>query len=333
MFINRNNILTAFSILLTVFITIPAIAQKAIPDTNTILIGDQVGIKLSIPIDKGEQILFPQFDEKIIEGIVLIEISEPDTSKQNELEQIYTVTSFEDSTFTIPPFIFIVDGDSLKTDSFILNVKYFIPDSAFITQIDTSQAIPLTDIKQVIKTPMTFAEFKERFGDFILIVFAVIFILGIGIYLYIRRKKNKPIFAASKPKIPPYEKAVKALRELEEEGFPQGKRIKVFYDNLTQILRVYIEERFKIPATDFISLQIITALRTNSETDNKYITELESMLRTSDLVKFAKHVPDEYINERNLKTGFEFLEATKPVKETDNLTEENKINTERTKNT
>lgn len=327
MFIKRINILTAFSVLLAVFYIMPAIAQNAVPEKNTILIGDQVGIKLSIPINKGKQILFPQFEEQIINGIELVKVSETDTSEQNELEQIYTVTSFEDSTFTIPPFIFIVDGDSLRTDSFVLKVSYFMPDSSFISKIDTSQTIPLADIKSVIKTPMTFAEFKERFGDLILIILVVLFIVGIGIYLYIRRKKNKPIFAPSKPKIPPYEKALQALKKIEQEGFPQGKRIKIFYDNVTDIIRIYIEERFKIPATDYVSLQIINDLKANTEIEKEPIIQLESMLKTADLVKFAKYIPNEYMNERNLKTGFEFLEATKPAKETENLEDKSKIAT------
>jgi hypothetical protein len=286
-------------------------AQKVNIANDSILIGDQTELSMRMPLDAGKTILFPQFEDTIIDGIEIVKKTSIDTAENKYLEQIFTITSFEDSTFIIPPFPFLADGDTLKSLSFMLTVSYFRPDSTFLSKIDTAQAIPLADIKAPINTPMTFAEFKQRYGKLILIILGALLLAAAIIYVYIRRKQNKPIFAAAAPKIPAHQKALKELEKVKEEGIPQGERLRKFYDKITYIIRVYIEDRFAVPAPDYISFEIIAALKTLPEVPDEQAENIRQLLQTADMVKFAKYTPEIFISEQNLNYAFDFVHATK----------------------
>jgi hypothetical protein len=286
-------------------------AQELKTARDTILIGDQTELALRMPLDAGKNIMFPHFEDSIIDGIEIIKKTGIDTVENTYLEQIFTITSFEDSTFIIPPFPFLADGDTLKSLSFMFTVNYYRPDSTFLSKIDTTQSIPLADIKGPINAPMTFAEFKERFGTLILIILGALLLIAAAVYVYVRRKQNKPIFATAAPKIPAHIKALKALEEIKQEGIPQGERLRKYYDKITYVIRVYIEDRFAVPAPDYISFEIVAALKTLPEVPDEQTANIQQLLQTADMVKFAKYSPDIYVSEQNLKYAFDFVHATK----------------------
>lgn len=308
--------ITAFIISMCFLAAPPAEAQMLKVTPDSILTGDRAELSLLVPLDAGEKIRFPQFEDTLIDGIEILEKKNPDTIN-NKLRHRYTITAFEDSTFIIPPFPFLIDGDTGQSLSLMLKVSYYRPDSAFMSKIDTSQAVPLADIKEPVNTPLSFAEFKERYGKLILIILAGMLILAAGIYIYIRRKQNKPIFAPAPPKVPPHVKALQALENIKEKGIPQGEKMRKFYDEVSYIIRVYIEERYAIPAPDYISFEIISALKQKTDIESKQIDNIEQLLQTADMVKFAKYSPALYISERNLKYAFDFVNKTKEIEEDD----------------
>lgn len=302
-------------------------AQEAVLEKSSILIGDQINITLSIPSDAGKNILFPDISEQIIDGIELVSVSEIDTSEDLKLQQNLLITSFEDSTFLIPGFSFIVDNDSIKTNPLQVEVKYFIPEKNFNKSIDSTKSILLSDIKTVIQTPLTFEEFIQRYGKISLMIVAILLIVALAVILIIRFNKNKSIFTPEKPKLPPDVIALNKLRELKEGGSPKGEQIKIFYDKLSGILREYIEERYHIPATDFITSQIISALQTLSMVKDKQTEQMQSILFSSDMVKFAKHRPEEFVIKQNLQSGFDFVEKTKEKPEAKETSSDRPANT------
>jgi hypothetical protein len=194
-----------------------------------------------------------------------------------------------------------------------LKVSKFKPDSAFLAAIDTNQMFKIRDIKPIMETPWTFKEFWQRFGKIILIILISVFLIAAIIYYIIRRIQNKPIFTPPKPKIPPHITALELLNTLKEEKLWQKDRIKEYYTQLTDILRIYIEERFSIPAPEYTSYQIIESLDSQPEIPQENKMSLGKMLSTADLVKFAKAQPLEFENEIALKTAFDFVEKTIPA--------------------
>ena len=84
---------------------------------------------------------------------------------------------------------------------------------------------------------------------------------------------------------------------------------KEFYTAITDALRQYMNERFGINATEMTSDEILDSLK--KHVDKDAIRELQEILSTADLVKFAKYNPPMNENDRSLMGIIEFVESTK----------------------
>lgn len=315
-----------FIISIIIFFPSLLFSQAAILEKKEILIGDQINFSLQIDKNKGKDIQFPVFENELIIGIEILERSDiEEVDGGTRLRQSYKITSFEDSLFLLKPFIFKVDGKEIETNPLRLQVSNYKPDSAFISKIDTTQQIPITDIKPIEVAPMTFKEFFSRFWWIFLII-----IIGIVSYFAYRYMKNRPkfetpIFVKPKPKIPAHVKAIEKLEQLKKQELHKQENLKPFYTQMSTIIRTYIEERFKIPAMEQITSEIIDEFNKTEFTNKDMDSKLKDLLSLSDMVKFAKNEPDEYKNEMMIEYAFSFVKYTK---EDEQKTVTNDINSE-----
>ncbi len=301
-----------YTLYLLLFIPNILLSQAAILEKDEMLIGDQIKFTLQIDKSKGNDIQFPVFENELIKGIEIIERSEiQEVDKNKRLKQAYLITSFEDSLFLIKPFVFKVDGKEYKTNPLRLKVSNFKPDSAFVSKIDTTQQIPITDIKSVERAPMTFEEFFSRF--WYIFVFILIGILAYFLFSYFKNKPKKKtsIFIKSKPIIPAHISALDKLEKLKQKQLHKQKELKQFYTEMSNIIRTYIEERFKIPALEQVTSEIINDFNKTKFANNDMNNKLRELLSLSDMVKFAKNEPDEYKNEMMFEYAFSFINFTK----------------------
>ncbi|MFH2029311.1 MAG: hypothetical protein ABIJ40_01630, partial [Bacteroidota bacterium] len=86
--------------------------------------------------------------------------------------------------------------------------------------------------------------------------------------------------------------------------------IKEFHTEVTEIVRRYFEDRFKILALEMTSAEVLVNLKYNAESDEISIVT-EEFLSNADLVKFAKFKPLASLNETMLKQAFEIVNKTK----------------------
>ena len=93
----------------------------------------------------------------------------------------------------------------------------------------------------------------------------------------------------------------------------QKEDVKSYYTELTDALRIYMQERFGFNAMEMTSDEIIDKL--NEQQDKEWIDELRTLFNMSDLVKFAKYKPLINENDMNLINAIEFINKTK-VEET-----------------
>ena len=115
------------------------------------------------------------------------------------------------------------------------------------------------------------------------------------------------------PKLPPHILAMKHIEKVKEEKSWQKNQPKEYYTELTDIIRIYIKDRFGFNALEMTSSEIIDELMERKGKDN--LNELKSLFQTADLVKFAKHNPLINENDANLIHAIEFINETKEVEE------------------
>ncbi len=294
-------------------------------DSLIMPIGQQQTLHIEASQPKALRLQFPEFKDTIITNIEIVESIPADTLVNGDritISKDYIITSFDSGFYYFEPFEILVDsqfgGGSIATSPLVLRVITF--------QIDTAQSI--FDIKEPLEVPYEFREIVPWVVGGILLV---LLILGI-IYLTRRLLQKEPILPAPKPK--PVEPAhVIALRELQllkEEKLWQTDRIKPFYTRLTDVLRVYIEGRYGVPAMEETSHDIIREMKAHLSERDGAMRNLVQILQTADLVKFAKSKPLPNENDLCMMNAILFVEQTRPVEVTS--LEEKRKDEEMTKN-
>ncbi len=299
--------------ILSLIITLHSFGQDSVAVSvkhPTIRIGEQTLLNLEFyysTIDTLD-VTWPEFDNFISNEIEIIDKSEvittplDSTSKYNFLKtQSFIVTSFDPKEHIIPALEFThFDSTYLSNElNFVVNT----------VEVDTSKG--LTDIKPIYEVdyPVTerVADFAKNNWYWFLIIGLVIII----VILYLKYK-NRPIEEKPEPKIiiPAHIKALEVLNELKKNSAWESDNKKQYYSDLTDAVRLYLEDRYKILALEKTTKEIITELKyTNISVDDKYF--LKEILRQADFVKFAKFTPSNDDGLNALNKSFEFVEKTK----------------------
>lgn len=277
-------------------------------DSTKILIGDQVHLRLTVDQPRNAKVEFPQIVDSINAAIEVIERSPLDTFKLDDAEQIriiqnFLITSFDTGVQMVPQFRFLLKegqiADSLFSQPLALQVAGM--------PLDTTKG-PV-DIKKPYAAPVTLKEALPYVLGVILIGALVFFLF----YYLQRRKNNKPLFSRpEKPKEPAHIVALRELDRIKEEKIWQQDRIKEYYSQLTDTLRIYIEDRFDINAMEQTSDETLAAFKYRRDLINeKMMEQLSQTLKLADLVKFAKYQPLPDDNNLSLINAYLFVNQTK----------------------
>ena len=116
------------------------------------------------------------------------------------------------------------------------------------------------------------------------------------------------------PKIPAHIIAFGKLEILKGEKLWQEGKLKQYHSSLTDIVREYIENRYKIQALEQTTDEILWSFR-NVAIDEESKTKLKRVLVVADLVKFAKEIPLPAENEMSLTNSYDFINGTKREEE------------------
>ncbi len=136
-------------------------------------------------------------------------------------------------------------------------------------------------------------DFVEIQGGFLLWPFVlIVLLLAIAIFLFIYfRKKKRIAETPALPPRPPEEIALEALNALLEMKLIEQGLIKQHYIRLSDIIRKYIEVKFKVPTLDRTTWELYQEMRAK-RIERKLTDRIRDFLEDCDLVKFAKYIPD-----------------------------------------
>lgn len=115
---------------------------------------------------------------------------------------------------------------------------------------------------------------------------------GIKLYKKYRYRKLHPAPRVIPETIrSPEEIALEALDKLKEKGLAEKGEFKQFHVEISDIIRGYIENKFRIPALESTTSELIAEFRKKRAMEENFITLLRRFLEVCDLVKFAKYKP------------------------------------------
>ncbi|UCD62018.1 MAG: hypothetical protein JSV59_05495 [Flavobacteriaceae bacterium] len=279
----------------------PIIHSKA--DTTNIKIGEQIKFTVTVEADSTAQVFFPE--GQTFSPLETVEAFKTDTTRKKDritLQKIYALTQFDSGSYVLPAQRIEINGDGFFTDSLQVEVA--------TVAVDTVNQ-KMYDIKPLISVQKS----NSNFWKILLIVLLIILIAGGLIYWFIIRKK--PLTEEEKVALlPPYDRALLELKRLENSKYLIQDKYKVYYSELTAIVRSYLEEEVHISALESTTSELIDKLEMLQDAgelklEDNTIKQFENILQTADLVKFARSKPPTKVAEQDRKAIEEIVVKTK----------------------
>jgi hypothetical protein len=141
------------------------------------------------------------------------------------------------------------------------------------------------------------------------LVIALLTLLGRWLWSRRRPRRGPP----PAPPRPPEEIALEKLYRLRDAGYLRQNLRKEFHVLLSEAFREYLGNRYGFYALESASEEILALLREGRvEPGSELYGRIEELLQETDLVKFAKHVPDDEDSERMLDQAIGLVSATTP---------------------
>lgn len=280
-----------FLFLLLLSTTIFAQKVTSSVDTTRNKIGAKFLLTLKTTVGKNDKVKFPE--TKNFGALEIIESYKIDTVKKNEsLELIkkYGLTQFDSGRYSIPKIRVIINGKPIFTDSIALEVTN--------VKVDT--------LKQKMYDIKTVQSIDTSSNWWVYLLLFVIFVwLAFGIFWFLKNRK-KPQKEEEIVYTSPIEKATSLLQSLEKKELWQKGEVKIYYSELTDIVRNYIEEEIQIPAMESTTSELVLSLKNVAKQkklklSQETLSNLEKVLKQADLVKFAKVKPLDFEIEEDKK--------------------------------
>ncbi len=282
----------------------------AVLDTARLRIGEQVKLDLYLNYDSrlgNLKVEWPKIADTLTSKIEIISISPIDTTFPNKTNparifqhQQLLISVYDSGFYAIPPFKFNLNEgkDSLFTNPLFLEV-HTLP-------VDTLPG-KYKDIKEPFQEPFNWRWYLPA----VLWGLAAILAVQIIVLIVLRlTRKKKQVDEVVKEKIPAHILALSNLERIAQEALWRQGKVKEYYSELSDTIRLYIEQRFELPALESTTDEIMKAFRSRV-VDAESKERLEQLLRLSDLVKFAKMSPIESEFEISLKNALDFVNGTK----------------------
>ena len=253
------------------------------------MIGEPVELKLEVSVPAGTDAKwFPLDSIAHFEFIDKGKIDTAGTTDNRTYRQTIIVTSFDSGRWALPSFPLAIGNKEYLTDSLPVSVAY--------SNFDAKQ--DYHDIKEIVEVENT----ATRYISWVLLGVAIVSLLAL-VWL-LRKKVTRPVAPVVKKPVSslsPLQEALQALDNLQQQGFTESARTKIFHTELNDILRAYLYRKTGIATMEKTSGELMMQLNRFDLPAGDF-TQLTQVLRMNDSVKFAKYQPAAPENEQALET-------------------------------
>ena len=304
--VNKHWVLVTALIFVSLYATAQGDAQISTRlDGKQISVGDQARLFIEVRNNPSAgKVQWPVFTDTF-NKLEIVEKGKIDTVKDGGFityRQRLLITGFDSGLFKIPSFHFTITPASggapyvLQSDSFQLLVQ--------TVAVDTNQAFK--PIKNIIFVQSSWLDYIWYIAGGIVLVALLVFAL---VYFLRNRKPAPPKPAGPAESL--QDKTLRQLNELEARQLWQKDKVKEYYVELTDIVRTYIEQRFKTPAMELTTDELLANARKHKELQ-PYRELLSVILHTADLAKFAKGQPLPQEHFDAMEQSKKFVDESRP---------------------
>ena len=311
-----------FILILFVFPTLHAQEVKVATSTKNIKIGEQIEYKISVQAPANAAVVFPE--GQTFGALEMVKTNPTDTLKEAgkfRLEKAYYLTQFDEGKYTIPQQKIQISHKDFYTDSLLVEVHN--------VAIDTLKQ-PLYDAKPIAEVT---SPSSSHLWLWIVLGIVALLLTAATLYFFVFRKK-KLSAEEERKKLPPFERAIQDLKDLQNSKYLIESQHKAYYTRLTDIVKEYFEDEVHILAKESTTDELLAKINDLQQTGKLHlsaetISNLKRVLQNADLVKFAKSKPSdnnaEYDRETIENVVIKTQEAIPVIQPEDQINEQNQL--------
>jgi hypothetical protein len=135
--------------------------------------------------------------------------------------------------------------------------------------------------------------------------------LLVGLVVGVREVRRR--FKAKVPPLQPHEWALRELERIERQNFPAAGEVNRFHTLVSEVIRRYLEMRFRLPASRRTTGEFVLAVAKAEVLTEDQRHMLRDLLERCDLAKFAPFSPSLEESGLVLQLARRFVEATRPA--------------------
>jgi hypothetical protein len=274
-------------------------------DTNMMLIGDKGKLHLAVELNSGEKVvnITPDMPLDTAHFEIVGGDKWDNRSRSPKLERDLVFIAWDSGLFRINPVVFTIQDANgnqrtIETPPVLLTIN---------NPKGIDDMLAPMGIKEIVQEEMTMEDVMPY-------IIGVVLIGGMAFlsWFFYKKWKNRDIKPVIQKVIqPPHIIAERLLQELNAKQLWQKGKTKEYYSELSHILRGYLEDQFTMPALESTTEELIGILQ-KRQFEEKVIGKTEYLLKTADLVKFAKVEPAMEVHDRLWQDAVDIVEATKP---------------------
>jgi hypothetical protein len=290
--------------------TAPAVAAKgpvvvtarAVPDTTTI--GSPVRYEVEVSVAKNVEVVLGQPADHLGPFEVVDFGEDPPVTRDGRriVTRWFSLVGFDvgNHLVTSPPVEYRTSGSALvKADPVETRISI---ESLVGKKLADAH---LRDIAPPMPIPIDWRGPEAVAGGVALLLAAV------GGIWWLRRRRARR--AVGPPPVAPDVRAVAALAALEARRLPERGEVKLYYAELSDVVRCYLEDRFGVRAPEMTTEEFLVSTARGGALGAAHRGLLGDFLRECDLVKFARHRPTEEAAVRAMAAARRFVAETRPT--------------------
>jgi len=272
-------------------------------DPDVITVGDPVRLVVTVSHAEDARVVWPDPFEldpfELVDMRLLAPV--PEGNRVRSSAEL-TFTAFELGALTLPTFeVEVVDaaGDTVRlaTDAAVVRVE----------SVGRDEGGDIRDIKGPLAIPFSVVTLLPWLAGLV--------ILSAAAYWLYRRYRRRRRPDVQVPVVPPraaHETALESLDALEASGLLELGKVKTYHIRVSDIMRVYAQDRFRIDAMEMTTGGVLDGLRRTGALSG-VVADFRQLLERCDLVKFAKFRPAVPTCRDLVPLGRRLVDVTTPV--------------------
>ena len=273
-------------------------------------LGDPLTLTLNVQAEANVEVELPAFGEALGRFSIMDFVPKRTTTPdgRTEASQRYRLQAPMSGKHKIPSLRieFVDRRDGQTPDGGTAAVQELLTDEM---SVEVSSVLPDGEVPDVLRPAR--GALPERLGPSPLTrhgpwlaAIVIVVLLGAGIPLFRRYRR-------ARVRVTAYDVAMRRLRALQRDGYPEPDAADEWYVELSAIVRRYLEDRFGLRAPELTTEEFLRDAKRSEALAPEHRELLSSFLEGCDRVKFAAYQPGPAESAEALKNAERFLAETR----------------------